>query len=71
MGLTVSELLGRAGVRPGMAAGTATANWSSLCAAGAFGPETLLELSAGTRGGDPGRRGRGTGGPWPPWRPGH
>ncbi|MBH1937601.1 SDR family NAD(P)-dependent oxidoreductase [Streptomyces sp. AV19] len=46
MGLTVLELLGRAGVRPGMTAGHSYGELVALCAAGAFGPETLLELSA-------------------------
>ncbi|WP_372411376.1 SDR family NAD(P)-dependent oxidoreductase [Streptomyces luteireticuli] len=45
MGLTVAELLGRAGVRPGMAAGHSYGELVALCAAGAFGPKTLLELS--------------------------
>ncbi|MFC5719229.1 SDR family NAD(P)-dependent oxidoreductase [Streptomyces gamaensis] len=46
MGLTVSDLLGRAGVRPATAAGHSYGELVALCAAGAFGPETLLELSA-------------------------
>ncbi|UQA91922.1 type I polyketide synthase [Streptomyces halobius] len=45
-GLAVHDLLGRAGVRPDMTAGHSYGELVALCAAGAFGPETLLELSA-------------------------
>ncbi|AWN31823.1 polyketide synthase [Streptomyces sp. NEAU-S7GS2] len=45
-GLAAHDLLGRAGVRPDMTAGHSYGELVALCAAGAFGPETLLELSA-------------------------
>ncbi|MFI1369184.1 SDR family oxidoreductase [Streptomyces griseochromogenes] len=45
-GLAVHELFGRAGVRPDMVAGHSYGELVALCAAGAFAPATLLELSA-------------------------
>ncbi|WP_329312304.1 SDR family NAD(P)-dependent oxidoreductase [Streptomyces sp. NBC_01262] len=46
VGLAAHELLTRAGVRPDMAAGHSYGELVALCAAGAIGPETLLELSS-------------------------
>ncbi|MFH9553822.1 SDR family oxidoreductase [Streptomyces sp. NPDC017435] len=45
-GLAVHALLGAAGVQPDMAAGHSYGELVALCAAGALGPESLLELSA-------------------------
>ncbi|MEU1191163.1 SDR family oxidoreductase [Streptomyces sp. NPDC005859] len=45
-GLAAHAVLGAAGVRPDMAAGHSYGELVALCAAGALGPETLLELSA-------------------------
>jgi acyl transferase domain-containing protein/NAD(P)H-dependent flavin oxidoreductase YrpB (nitropropane dioxygenase family) len=44
-GLAAHALLTTAGVRPDMAAGHSYGELVALCAAGAIGPETLLELS--------------------------
>ncbi|MFI5686990.1 SDR family oxidoreductase [Streptomyces sp. NPDC051636] len=44
-GLAAHALLTTAGVRPDMAAGHSYGELAALCAAGALGPETLLELS--------------------------
>jgi acyl transferase domain-containing protein/NAD(P)H-dependent flavin oxidoreductase YrpB (nitropropane dioxygenase family) len=45
-GLAAHALLSAAGVRPDMAAGHSYGELVALCAAGAFSPQTLLELSA-------------------------
>ncbi|WP_406005596.1 SDR family oxidoreductase [Streptomyces sp. NBC_00637] len=45
-GLAAHAVLTAAGVRPDMAAGHSYGELVALCAAGAIGPETLLELSA-------------------------
>ncbi|WP_338118481.1 beta-ketoacyl synthase N-terminal-like domain-containing protein, partial [Streptomyces coryli] len=44
-GLTAYELLGRAGVRPGMAGGHSYGELVALCAAGVFTPAELIALS--------------------------
>ena len=44
-GLAASHLLGRLGVRPDMAGGHSYGELVALCAAGAFDPVTLLDLS--------------------------
>ncbi|MCT9081773.1 type I polyketide synthase [Streptomyces fulvoviolaceus] len=44
--LAAHALLTAAGIRPDMAAGHSYGELAALCAAGAIGPETLLELSA-------------------------
>ena len=44
-GLAVSDLLGRLGVRPDMSGGHSYGELVALCAAGAFDPATLLDLS--------------------------
>ncbi|WP_189135344.1 type I polyketide synthase, partial [Wenjunlia tyrosinilytica] len=61
VGLAVHDLLVRAGVRPDLAAGHSYGELVALCAAGAIGPRSLLELSAeraeailGATGRDPG-----------------
>ncbi|MFF1546819.1 SDR family oxidoreductase [Streptomyces sp. NPDC058291] len=45
-GLAAHAVLAAAGVQPDMAAGHSYGELTALCAAGAFTPETLLELSA-------------------------